>query len=446
MKPAPTGVGSEARSSSSPPAAGRRARACRRRARPARRRRSRARRRRCSGSSPSSCRMPASAMNSASGGSRLRAPSSVTSRPRRRRRRSASAAASPRRSRTARSRACSGRRARRSRRRPMRPWRRASSRTAPTCEQQQPPSTSGRAGSSRADRGDLLGERRLGDRPPPPATAGRARPPRPSPRRRRPTRAGRARARRRTRARTSGTGTPGPIATAVSVRQSGQRARSALTRGTSSSSISGSSNEIGELAVGCASPAPSRRARLIQTLRRPSSFAGSMSWKSEAATCTWPRAARACAGRTPPSGDGAGLYEPISWATTTSSNGTPICTCDAAMKSSSVFERIASFQPRRRASSSAAPHLGERAPAGQRIGEAVLRVGSDAPSRAHRLRQHLAVGSLAVSPAAPARPRGSARAARRRVLAEHARELGAHAAVPVDQRAVAVKARPPLHA
>src|SRR4051794_33656942 len=35
----------------------------------------------------------------------------------------------------------------------------------------------------------------------------------------------------------------------------------------------------------------------------------------------------------------AGLYEPISCETTTSSNGTPMFTCDAAMKSVSVLER-----------------------------------------------------------------------------------------------------------
>ena len=46
----------------------------------------------------------------------------------------------------------------------------------------------------------------------------------------------------------------------------------------------------------------------------------------------------------------AGLYEPISEATMTSSNGTPICSIDAAIRSGSEFERIASRQPRFRAS------------------------------------------------------------------------------------------------
>ena len=46
------------------------------------------------------------------------------------------------------------------------------------------------------------------------------------------------------------------------------------------------------------------------------------------------------------------MYEPISDATMDRSNGTPILAIDASMKSRSVLDRIASFQPRARASSS----------------------------------------------------------------------------------------------
>jgi len=46
------------------------------------------------------------------------------------------------------------------------------------------------------------------------------------------------------------------------------------------------------------------------------------------------------------------LYEPTSDATIASSKGTPIDSMDASMKSRSVFDRIASFQPRSRSSAS----------------------------------------------------------------------------------------------
>ena len=77
----------------------------------------------------------------------------------------------------------------------------------------------------------------------------------------------------------------------------------------------------------------------------------------------------------------AGLYEPISCATTTSSNGTPICTCEAAMKSSSVLERIASLQPRRAQLVERAAHLGERAPDRAATRRARARCRRGAPSR-----------------------------------------------------------------
>ena len=159
---------------------------------------------------PSPVWIPLASMNSTSGGSRLRAPiERDVLRRARRRRRAPCAAAFPTRCRTARSRACSGRRARRSRRPPGTPRRAASASIAPTCEQQQPPRTIGRSGSSEASSsvcsasvsasitrasgyGQLV-ERRLGHR-----LAAR-----------RPRRAGRGRGRRRTRGRRSGTGTRG---------------------------------------------------------------------------------------------------------------------------------------------------------------------------------------------------------------------------------------------
>jgi hypothetical protein len=53
------------------------------------------------------------------------------------------------------------------------------------------------------------------------------------------------------------------------------------------------------------------------------------------------------------------LYDPISDATIASSNGTPMRSIDASMKSRSVFDSAASFQP----------HLGERLPGRQRTRE-----------------------------------------------------------------------------
>ena len=140
---------------------------------------------------------------------------------------------------------------------------------------------------------------------------------------------------------------------------------------------------------------------------------GAMSWNRLAATWTWPsrgarvRAKNSSQWRCP------GLYEPISCATTTSSKATPIRTCEAAMKSSSVFERIASRQPRRRSSSRELRDLGKRAPGRQRVGQAVLGAGRRAEPP-HRLGQHLAVGERRRRAAARPRPRGSASAGRRR--------------------------------
>src|SRR5438445_2271262 len=141
----------------------------------------------------------------------------------------------------------------------------------------------------------------------------------------------------------------------VTVDQPGDLGRLLLSGGpdldghASSSSVSGSRERSASSRVGSGSAvSPSL---LIQTVDSPSAVAGATSWKRLAATwtsgglpisrskaCQWPSA---------------GLYEPISEATIASSNGTPICCCEASMKSRSVLERIASFQPDPRASRSA---------------------------------------------------------------------------------------------
>ena len=83
------------------------------------------------------------------------------------------------------------------------------------------------------------------------------------------------------------------------------------------------------------------------------------------------------------------------------------------MKSSSVFDRIASFQPRKPGCRERIVHLGERLPARQRLREPVLRrrpvrrAGASPPSAP-------AGSSTSRRVRAPVRPRGSARAARRR--------------------------------
>src|SRR6266480_2995107 len=99
---------------------------------------------------------------------------------------------------------------------------------------------------------------------------------------------------------------------------------------------------------------------------------------------------------------------------------------DASMKSRSVLERIASFQPRERAS------------------ERVLLIGRRGKPT-HCLPQDLAVSELSVNlelrleNVVPHEQRIGA------FLAEDARELAANAAVPVDQRPVAVEGGPAIH-
>ena len=86
---------------------------------------------------------------------------------------------------------------------------------------------------------------------------------------------------------------------------------------------------------------------------------------------------------------------------------------------------------------------------GGQLGQRARRARSSSPSgrapepRSHRARSAPRGRSGTARPGAPARARGSARAARRRRSSPNsARELGADPAVPVDQRAVAVEGRP----
>src|SRR5690242_2567078 len=90
-------------------------------------------------------------------------------------------------------------------------------------------------------------------------------------------------------------------------------------------------------------------------------------------------------------------------------------------------------------------HLGEGAPAGQRFRERVHLIGGRAET-AHRFRQHLAVAARSIllqlgldRPIALEQPVDP-------LVPEDPLELRAHTAVPVDQRAVAIKGRPALHA
>ena len=174
-------------------------------------------------------RIPLASMNSTSGGSRLRAPTSATcSRQDRAASRSPSAAAFPTRCRTATSPACSGRRARRSRRRrgsPRRPRaprsrRRASSSTRPARPGGRAARRRAAASAPRACRPRSPRSRDTGARVQ--AASAIASPPVPHA--------------RGTRTSPAPNSRPhewhwysGPSATAVSVRQSGQRARSRLT-------------------------------------------------------------------------------------------------------------------------------------------------------------------------------------------------------------------------
>ena len=111
---------------------------------------------------------------------------------------------------------------------------------------------------------------------------------------------------------------------------------------------------------------------------------------------TWPsRGARACGRRTPPSGGARACTSRSPVRRSTSSNVTPSCTCDAAMKSRRCSRgRRASSRARRSSSSARAPRGTPRQP-GSESASAVLRaLGRAEP--AHRLGHHVAVTRVAV--------------------------------------------------
>ena len=74
-----------------------------------------------------------------------------------------------------------------------------------------------------------------------------------------------------------------------------------------------------------------RRSRLIQIVGRPSSIAGATSWKRLAPTCTRARGSAPVCSSNASQCRWPGLYEPISDATITWSNGTPISSSDDSM-------------------------------------------------------------------------------------------------------------------
>ena len=171
-----------------------------------------------------------------------------------------------------------------------------------------------------------------------------------------------------------------------------------------------------------------------------------MSWKRLAATWTWLARSAPLRAKNSSQWAGAGLYEPISDATTVSSNSTPIRASDASRRSRSVFERTASRQPRAARLLERRRHLGKRLPLRQRAPERVLLVGGSAETR-ERDGHHVAVAPtriLALDLRLELVVRVQELAAARG--AEQPLELAPDAAVPVDQRAVAVEGRPALHA
>src|SRR5262249_42477941 len=158
--------------------------------------------------------------------------------------------------------------------------------------------------------------------------------------------------------------------------------------GTSSSSVSGRGWRFVSARVGCG-PGFSWR-RLIQIVRRPSSLAGAMSWCRLAGAWTGvPRGGggrskkvfqwggcRVWGARCVAAAEGRGRE-----ATIASSKGTPRLRVEASMKSRSVFERIASFQPRARASTRAADTSGNGSQAGRERASAAYSVVGALSSR-----------------------------------------------------------------
>ena len=200
--------------------------------------------------------------------------------------------------------------------------------------------------------------------------------------------------------------------------------------------------QVGQLTVGCGPGcSPSR---LIQTLGRPSSFAGAMSWKRLAATWTCRPARRPCAPRTRASDRG------------------PACRSRSPRRRRSPRRERRAAPSRRRCSrgrcsrgSRASTRAGAPPRATSRTSGNGCQPGSESasasssPARraqpAHRLRHHLAVGKRAVGLELGLELVVAAELLAGPVLAEDTGELCADPAVPVDQRAVAVERRPARH-
>ena len=178
----------------------------------------------------------------------------------------------------------------------MRPWRRASSRTAPTWEQQQPPSTSGRAGSSRpvaaicASSVSSATTAASGHGSSSRAASAIASPPEPHA--------------RGTRSSPAANSRPHewhwysePTATAVSVRQSGHRARSALTRAPLEHDRSEAARACRRVRRGAAAPVSLCASTPRPTLRRPLRQKRPNASASSAAPMPRPRQSRAVKSR-----------------------------------------------------------------------------------------------------------------------------------------------------
>src|SRR5439155_14378795 len=112
------------------------------------------------------------------------------------------------------------------------------------------------------------------------------------------------------------------------------------------SRISGSRERSGSSAArGRSLRSPSR---LIHTAGMPSAAAGARSWNGLAATWTCRDGPAPERSRKTSQWPWAGLYEPDSVAVTARSGRTPRLRIDAARRSGSVLERMASFHPRTR--------------------------------------------------------------------------------------------------
>ena len=119
------------------------------------------------------------------------------------------------------------------------------------------------------------------------------------------------------------------------------------------------------------------------------------------------------------------------------------CRREASMKSRSVFERMPSFQPRARTSSSAAGTSGNTGQPGNERRARLARRGRTEPLE--RARHDLAVGQRRLLVLDHRLEPVVERSSVRLLLAEDPRQLAPDPGVPVDERAVAVERRPALH-